>query len=200
MSQFKIDGHIGRFFSDFQRIRGRIISLQQCFINLGILVAFWIQYGTSHIHGEASWRIPIGLQLIPTLALHFTMYFMPESPRWLVQQDRQQDALQVLARLHSNGNRDNPYVRAELAEITTRIQWEKSNPPPSYTSMVFGSDARRTWLAIGVVSVQRDHQIERARIPNGIDVFKAILATSLWYQRVSPSRPLRDCRTSTNAV
>lgn len=48
----------------YYRIRGRIISVFQCCVNFGILVAFWIQYGTSHIQSEASWRIPMGLQMI----------------------------------------------------------------------------------------------------------------------------------------
>lgn len=46
------------------RIRGRIISVFQCCVNFGILVAFWIQYGTSHIQSQASWRTPMGLQMI----------------------------------------------------------------------------------------------------------------------------------------
>lgn len=135
------------------RIRGRIISVQQCFINFGILIAFWIQYGTSHIDGQAAWRLPIGLQMIPTIVLHITMYFMPESPRWLVQQDRQQEALEVLARLHSKGDTNDAYVRAELTEIIAKLRWEKSNPPTTYASMLFGMEARRTWLAIGVVGL-----------------------------------------------
>jgi hypothetical protein len=50
------------------RIRGRIISFQQCAINLGILVAFWIQFGTSYIAGEASWRLPMGLQMVVSIS------------------------------------------------------------------------------------------------------------------------------------
>lgn len=76
---------------------------------------------------------------------------MPESPRWLVQQDRQQEALEVLARLHSKGDTNDAYVRAELTEIIAKLRWEKSNPPTTYSSMLFGAEARRTWLAIGVV-------------------------------------------------
>lgn len=79
------------------------------------------------------------------------MYFLPESPRWLAQKDRHEDALNALARLHANGNIDDSYVRAELSEITSKIQWEKSNPPPTYFQMLFGSETRRTWLGIGVV-------------------------------------------------
>ncbi|KAH8690868.1 putative sugar transporter [Talaromyces proteolyticus] len=133
-----------------REIRGRIISVQQCFINFGILVAFWIQYGTSHIDGQAAWRIPIGIQMVPTIILHITFYFMPESPRWLVQQDRLQDALQALAKVHSRGDTSDPYVKAEMAEIVAKIEWEKRNPPITYAAMLFGLEARRTWLAIGV--------------------------------------------------
>lgn len=136
-------------------IRGRIISIQQCAINLGILVAFWIQYGTSHLTTNASWRVPLGLQMVPTIVLHITMWFMPESPRWLVQKDRQEQALQALARVHSEGNTEDPYVKGELAEIVSKIQWEKRNPAPSYLQMLFGNEKRRTWLGIGCQAWQQ---------------------------------------------
>ena len=131
-------------------IRGRIVSAQQCAISFGILLAFWVQYGTSHLNSDASWRIPLGLQMVPTIALHITMYFMPESPRWLVQKDRTEEALHALARVHAGGDMEDPYVKAELAEIVSKIQWEKQNPAPSYVQMLFGKERRRTWLGIGV--------------------------------------------------
>lgn len=131
-------------------IRGRVISVQQCAINLGILVAFLIQYGTSHVSSEASWRVPLGLQLVPVITLHITMWFMPESPRWLVDKDRIDDALKVLARVHARGNTEDPYVKAELSEIVSKVEWEKKNPPPTYIQMLFGSEKRRTWIGIGV--------------------------------------------------
>lgn len=134
------------------QIRGRIISLQQCFINLGILIAFWIQYGTSHLNGQAAWRIPIGLQMVPTIFLHVVFYFLPESPRWLALRDRQEDARRSLARLRANGDENNVGVLAELTEINASLRWEKQNPPPSYMQMLVGSHKRRTWLGIGVVS------------------------------------------------
>lgn len=133
-----------------KEIRGRIISFQQCAINLGILVAFWIQYGTSFINGEAAWRLPMGLQMLATLALHFTMYFLPESPRWLVAKDRPEDALKVLAKLHARGDVEDLYVKAELAEIVAKIAFEKRQKTPSYMSLLFGNEWRRMWIGIGV--------------------------------------------------
>lgn len=129
------------------------MSLQQCCINFGILIAFWIQYGSSYLDGDASWRLALGLQMIPTVTLHITMYFMPESPRWLAQRDEHEKALHALARMHANGDINDPFVQAELAEIESKIQWERQNPPPSYWQMLVGRDRRRTWLGIGVVSI-----------------------------------------------
>ncbi|KAJ5814850.1 hypothetical protein N7474_006627 [Penicillium riverlandense] len=133
-----------------REIRGRIISVFQCCVNFGILIAFWIQYGTSHIQSEASWRTAMGLQMIATVALHITMWFMPESPRWLVQKDKQDEALQVLARVHSGDDINDPYVQAEMAEIVAKITFEKNHPPPSYFDLLLGTHKRRMWLGIGV--------------------------------------------------
>jgi hypothetical protein len=79
------------------------------------------------------------------------MWFMPESPRWLVQKDRQEEALQVLAQVHAGGDVNDAYVQAELAEIVAKISFEKNHPPPSYYDMLIGTHRRRMWIGIGVV-------------------------------------------------
>lgn len=96
----------------------------------------------------------MGLQMIPTASLHITMWFMPESPRWLAQRGYHEKALQTLARMHSDGDVNDAFVKAELAEIEAKIQWERENPPPTYIEMLVGRDRRRTWLGIGVVSLR----------------------------------------------
>lgn len=68
------------------------------------MVSFWIDYGTNFIGGsgstqhEAAWRIPLALQLVPAFILGAGILFMPFSPRWLVNQGRDDEALQVLSR------------------------------------------------------------------------------------------------------
>lgn len=81
------------------------------------------------------------------------MYFLPESPRWLVQEDRHEEALAVLAKVHANGNIDDPYVQAELSEIRAKIAHEKTHASPSYFQLLLGSEWRRMWIGIGVVSL-----------------------------------------------
>ena len=103
------------------------------------------------------------------------MYFLPESPRWLVAQDRHDDALRVLARLHSDGNVDDLYVQAELKEIIAKIRLEKQIPTPSYATLLFGDESRRTWIGIGVVSPHLQNMF--FLLQSQLIFFSAILAT-----------------------
>lgn len=56
-------------------IRGSLVALQQLGITIGICIAFWLEYGTQYIGGtgegqsEASFRVPLSLQLIPSIVL-----------------------------------------------------------------------------------------------------------------------------------
>lgn len=85
-------------------VRGSLVALQQLAITFGIMISFWIDYGTNFIGGtgdsqsEAAWRIPLALQLVPAIILGFGILFMPFSPRWLVNQGREDEALAVLSK------------------------------------------------------------------------------------------------------
>lgn len=85
---------------------------------------------------------------------------MPESPRWLVQRDRQDEALKVLARIHADNDISDPYVQAEFAEIKAKLSFEKLHPAPSYFDLLLGSQRRRMWIGIGVVSETPVHSPE----------------------------------------
>lgn len=139
-----------------KEIRGRVISLQQCVINFGILSSFLIQYGTSFIDSNASWRLAFGLQMLPTVALVAVMFFMPESPRWLIQKSRVEEALQVLARVHSSGDTSDPYVLAEFEEIKATLEYERSLKKPNYIELLFSkTHGRRTFIGLGAQFFQQ---------------------------------------------
>jgi SP family arabinose:H+ symporter-like MFS transporter len=78
--------------------RGRLVSLNQLMIVIGISASFFSNYvllGT----GDHAWRWMLAVQVIPA-ALYFTLLlFVPESPRWLLMKRRDEEALQVLARV-----------------------------------------------------------------------------------------------------
>lgn len=63
--------------------RGRLVGLFQFNVVLGILVSYLSNYLISQ-GGEASWRWMLGVQAFPSLLFLALIYFIPESPRWLI--------------------------------------------------------------------------------------------------------------------
>ncbi|KAJ1919845.1 hypothetical protein H4219_001754 [Mycoemilia scoparia] len=130
-------------------IRGRLICLQQIAITGGIMVAFWIGYGCSKIKTTASFRIPLGVQIIPALVLMAAIMFMPFSPRWLIAKGRDEEACAVLAKLRAGGDLDHPMVIREFNEIKEVVTSEKEVESGSYLELVKHPVRRR--VIIGIV-------------------------------------------------
>ena len=138
------------------QVRGRLTALLNTGIGLGLMIAYWVQYGTSNISGTAAWRVPLGLQLVPAAIVGCHIFFRPESPRWLVRHQRDAEALRVLAQLHAGGDETNPFVTAELSEIQIAVEFEKGQKTPSYFTLLFNKKyRRRTALGMGAQFLQQ---------------------------------------------
>ena len=113
-------------------VRGGLVALQQLAITAGIMVSFWIDYGTNYIGGtgdsqsDAAWLVPLCLQLVPGLALGVGMIFMPFSPRWLTHHDREAEAQKVLSKLR-NLPPDHDLLELEFLEIKAQSVFDKRN-------------------------------------------------------------------------
>ncbi|KAJ2809531.1 hypothetical protein H4R20_000033 [Coemansia guatemalensis] len=136
-------------------IRGRLVSLQQWAITWGLLIAFWIDYGCHFIKSDASWRIPIGIQIVPAAILFFSMIFMPFSPRWLIDHDRVDEAHKVLARLRASGNMDAPEVLEELEEIKEAVRIDRETAVRSYAELLRVPIRRRVVLGVVIQALQQ---------------------------------------------
>ncbi len=80
------------------RIRGRLVTLNQLAIVIGILVSFFVNWSLSSL-GSSSWRWMFAVAAVPSLVFLVTLLLVPESPRWLVQRERIAEALGVLERV-----------------------------------------------------------------------------------------------------
>ncbi|OJT07815.1 High-affinity glucose transporter [Trametes pubescens] len=132
------------------RIRGRIVALQQWSITWGILLQYFVQFGCSYINGTASFRIPWGLQMIPAIILSLGMLLFPESPRWLVDHDRSEEALEILADLHGKGDPNSELVQLEIAEIQDQVKFERTEGAKSYLDLVRPGIFRRVTLGMSL--------------------------------------------------
>jgi len=107
------------------RIRGRMVSVNQFAIIFGMLVVYFVNYfiagaGSEEWNVQTGWRWMFGSEAIPALILLITMFFVPESPRWLSKQKRGQEAFDILSRVGGKS-----HARDELVAIEDAISHEK---------------------------------------------------------------------------
>ncbi|KAI9640921.1 proliferating cell nuclear antigen [Ciborinia camelliae] len=93
-------------------IRGCLLVMEELSIVVGIVVAFWITFGTRYLGGEWGWRLPFFIQIVPALFLGVGVYYLPFSPRWLSSKGRDDEAMQSLTKLR------------QLPDTDLRIQQE----------------------------------------------------------------------------
>ncbi|KAF4815575.1 Quinate permease [Colletotrichum tropicale] len=99
-------------------VRGRITGLFQEFLVLGSSIAYWLNYGVERNMPSTTkqWRIPLGVQLIPAGLLPIGLIPLKESPRWLAEHGRKEEALASLAYMRNQPTHD-PSVVSEFNEI-----------------------------------------------------------------------------------
>ena len=136
-------------------MRGRLVSLNQLNIVIGISVAFFSNYliltlGQSDAPlaealrlGDFSWRWMLGIETLPAVLYFFALMLVPESPRWLAMQARDAEALQVFARV-SGGEQ----AAADLAAVRASLKAEVAEPRASIRQLF--RPAMKLVLTIGI--------------------------------------------------
>ncbi|EFQ32496.1 uncharacterized protein GLRG_07766 [Colletotrichum graminicola M1.001] len=106
--------------------RGKVTTLYNTLWYLGSIISAWTCFGTlTNQSGNIQWMLPTGLQcLMPGIQL-LSIWFLPESPRWLISKGKEAEAQRVLVKYHGNNNESDEFVRWELAEISTTLRLEK---------------------------------------------------------------------------
>jgi len=104
-------------------IRGRMVSLTDVCINVGIVLGSVVGFMCEQTIGsdDAKWRVMLGIGIIPPIVILSFLRFLPESPRWLLLQDRVPEARHVLKMITG---RDQEAER-ELIAIEETIQMER---------------------------------------------------------------------------
>jgi MFS family permease len=111
-------------------MRGLLVSFYQLATILGIMLSFWVGYGSNYIGGtgagqsDLAWRLPSIIQGIPAVCLAFGIWFMPFSPRWLVKVGRDEEARSTLAWMR-NLPIDHDDVDVEYLEIKAEALFEQ---------------------------------------------------------------------------
>ncbi|KAG9964635.1 hexose carrier protein, partial [Aureobasidium melanogenum] len=104
-------------------LRGSLLVLESISICLGVVIAFWITYGTKELSGEIAYRLPLGLQMVCATLLGVCIHFFPYSPRWLASVSRNEEALSSLCKLRRLPDTD-ARVRTEYEGILAEVEFE----------------------------------------------------------------------------
>jgi len=127
-------------------IRGTLVAVSLSFLILGQVLAYWIDYAMSEYPSSVSWRFPMAFQAFLGIILSIMLVFMPEckwpasisfhfavmtlrlnfeAPRWLFQNDRQQEASEILRLLRSSkGVVDENALATTVTEIRDALALE----------------------------------------------------------------------------
>ncbi|PIL35409.1 MFS general substrate transporter [Ganoderma sinense ZZ0214-1] len=131
--------------------RGFVVGLTQQMLGIGFIVANWVGYGCQFLNGNTQWRLPLGLQLAPAFLLLVGSPFMPQSPRWLLEHGRDEEAREVVYRLHGSDAATRDEADAEFAEMQETIKAEMLVRSRSLSDLwATRGMLRRTFVAVGV--------------------------------------------------
>lgn len=116
----------------------------------GSIPAAAITLGTQKINSDLSWRLPLIFQCVPAAIVICVVWFLPESPRWLIANSRDVEAKAFLTRFHGNGDPNHPVVELELQEFKEGIMVDGADKRPWDYSELFKTRNAR-WRSLMVI-------------------------------------------------
>lgn len=139
-----------------KQLRGTLVSIYQLMVTAGIFLGYCANYGTKSYNNSVQWRVPLGLNFAWALLMMFGMTFVPESPRYLVQVGKVQEAQRSLSR-SNKVPLDDPGLLAELEQIETGIEAERAAGRASIQELFStrGKVLQRVIMAAVIQSLQQ---------------------------------------------
>ncbi|CAI6444262.1 BAF_HP2_G0011610.mRNA.1.CDS.1 [Saccharomyces cerevisiae] len=107
-----------------KHLRGTLVSCYQLMITAGIFLGYCTNYGTKTYSNSVQWRVPLGLGFAWALFMIGGMTFVPESPRYLAEVGKIEEAKRSIA-VSNKVAVDDPSVLAEVEAVLAGIEAEK---------------------------------------------------------------------------
>lgn len=124
-----------------------MVGSYQLSLAVGGLVINSVCFGTSFLPDNRAWRIPLGLFYIVPSIVVAGIWFIPESPRWLLRKDRVEEAWQNLRKLRE-GAFTEEQIEAEFKELRTSLEQEVEQG--RFIELLQGNNLKRTAIVIAV--------------------------------------------------
>ena len=139
-----------------KKLRGTAVSCYQLMITLGIFLGYCSNYGTKKYHNSAQWRVPLGLSFLWALFMIGGMLFVPESPRYLIEIGRMEEAKRSIS-VSNKIAPDSALVLYEMENIQASVEAERIAGTANWSELVVGKPSmfRRTLMGMMIQSLQQ---------------------------------------------
>ncbi len=135
-----------------QKYRGLMVSINQLNIVLGISIAFFTNYiiNKSIVDPNLNWRWMLGIGVIPAFLYLGLLLFVPQSPRWLVQKKRTNEAKIILKKIGGE-----VYSTLTLGEIEDHIEKDRARPKAYFRDLLSREMRLIMIIGLGIAALQQ---------------------------------------------
>lgn len=115
-----------------RKLRGTLVTFNQLNIVLGISIAYFSNYYFQQTIADydLKWRVMLGVEAVPALLYLALLFFVPRSPRWLMQKGKEEEAMHVLVRIHGEAQ-----SLIEYKEIDNSLKEEQNKEKASWSEV-----------------------------------------------------------------
>ncbi|CCU76056.1 monosaccharide transporter [Blumeria hordei DH14] len=115
--------------------RGKLACIEFSGNIIGYATSVWVDYFCSFIDSDYSWRIPLVMQCVMGALLGFGSLLIVESPRWLLDNDHDEEGIVVIANLYGGGDIHNTKAREEFRDIKMNVLLQRQEGEKTYLEM-----------------------------------------------------------------
>lgn len=127
-------------------LRGRLVCSEALFVGIGLVYAYWLDYGFSFLDGPIAWRFPLATQILFAATVLLLTFTVPESPRYLYAQGKTEECKEVLAYVFGKP-KDHDEIITNFEEIEAAVEIENAEGKFSWKRL-FKADKARTRFRI----------------------------------------------------
>lgn len=102
--------------------RGATFSLVFVSNFVGIVIAYWINFGVRGSAPEFRWRFPLAFMAAPMLIVAIMVNFLPESPRWLIANGKRDEAIEILCKIRGDLSPADPALADEIEQLDAIVE------------------------------------------------------------------------------
>ncbi|KAJ7641028.1 general substrate transporter [Roridomyces roridus] len=148
----------------YPKYRASLTSAYNSLWYSGAIVAAWTTFGSFKIAGTWSWFIPSALQALPSFLQVLLIWFVPESPRFLMSKGKEKEAVKVLVYYHADGDE----LDYEFQEIKSVIEFD-CTANVGWGSFFASPGNRERWSGNGLVSYYLNKVLSQMGITDPTD-------------------------------